>query len=155
MLSGVVPQISLICGPCAGGAAYSPALTDFIIQTRYAYMFITGPAVIKQVTNEVITAEQLGGARAADEPLRSGPLRRGKRCGGHRICKRLLSFLPSNNLEEPPRADPDRRHMRDESLNRIVPDEPKLPYDIREIITRIVDRVRLPRSAEGVTRRTW
>src|SRR6185437_4430459 len=64
MLSGVVPQISLICGPCAGGAAYSPALTDFIIQTRFAYMFITGPAVIRQVTNEVITPEQLGGARA-------------------------------------------------------------------------------------------
>src|ERR1039457_6395882 len=64
LLSGVVPQISLICGPCAGGAAYSPALTDFIIQTRYAYMFITGPAVIKQVTGEEITSEQLGGARA-------------------------------------------------------------------------------------------
>src|SRR5215472_7774557 len=64
LLSGVVPQISLICGPCAGGAAYSPALTDFIIQTRYAYMFITGPAVIKQVTGEVVTAQELGGARA-------------------------------------------------------------------------------------------
>ena len=140
LLSGVVPQISLICGPCAGGAAYSPALTDFIIQTRNAYMFITGPAVIKQVTNEVITAEQLGGARA--HMNRSGVVHfvADNDVEAIRICKRLLSFLPSNNQEEPPRADPDRHHMRDESLNRILPEEPKLPYDIREIITRIVDR---------------
>jgi methylmalonyl-CoA carboxyltransferase large subunit len=140
LLSGVVPQISLICGPCAGGAAYSPALTDFIIQTRYAYMFITGPAVIKQVTNEVITAEQLGGARAHMNNSGVVHFVAEDDVDAIRICKRLLSFLPSNNQEEPPRADPDRRHMRDESLNRILPDEPKLPYDIREIIHRIVDR---------------
>jgi methylmalonyl-CoA carboxyltransferase large subunit len=140
MLSGVVPQISLICGPCAGGAAYSPALTDFIIQTRYAYMFITGPAVIKQVTNEVITAEQLGGARAHMQNSGVAHFVAENDVEAIRICKRLLSFLPSNNLEEPPRGDPDRRHMRDESLNRILPEEPKLPYDIREIVTRIVDR---------------
>ena len=140
MLSGVVPQISLICGPCAGGAAYSPALTDFIIQTSYAYMFITGPAVIKQVTNEVITAEQLGGARA--QMNNSGVVHfvAENDVEAVKICKRLLSFLPSNNLDDPPRLDPDKRHMRDESLNRIVPDDPKQPYDIREIITRILDR---------------
>ncbi|MBZ5724396.1 MAG: acyl-CoA carboxylase subunit beta [Acidobacteriia bacterium] len=140
MLSGVVPQISLICGPCAGGAAYSPALTDFIIQTSYAYMFITGPAVIKQVTNEVITAEQLGGARA--QMNNSGVVHfvAENDVEAIKICKRLLSFLPSNNLEDPPRVDPDKRHMRDDSLNRIVPDDTKMPYDVREIITRIVDR---------------
>src|SRR6185369_5198007 len=95
LLSGVVPQISLICGPCAGGAAYSPALTDFIIQTRYAYMFITGPAVIKQVTNEVITAEQLGGARAQMD--RSGVVHfiAENDVDAVKICKKLLSFLPS------------------------------------------------------------
>jgi methylmalonyl-CoA carboxyltransferase large subunit len=140
MLSGVVPQISLICGPCAGGAAYSPALTDFIIQTSYAYMFITGPAVIKQVTNEVITPEQLGGARA--QMNNSGVVHfiAKNDVEAIEICKRLLSFLPSNNLEDPPRVDPERRHMRDESLNRIIPDDSKQPYDMREIIHRIVDR---------------
>jgi len=140
LLSGVVPQISLICGPCAGGAAYSPALTDFIIQTRYAYMFITGPAVIKQVTNEVITAEQLGGTRAHMNNSGVAHFVAENDVEAIRICKRLLSFLPSNNQEEPPRADPDRRRRRDESLNRILPDQSKLPYDIREIVTRIVDR---------------
>ncbi|MBZ5626722.1 MAG: acyl-CoA carboxylase subunit beta [Acidobacteriia bacterium] len=140
LLSGVVPQISMICGPCAGGAAYSPALTDFIIQTRYAYMFITGPAVIRQVTGEEITSEQLGGVRAQMD--RSGVVHfvAENDVDAIRICKRLLSFLPSNNLLDPPRADHDKRHFRDEALNRIVPDESKLPYDVREIIGRIVDR---------------
>jgi methylmalonyl-CoA carboxyltransferase large subunit len=152
MLSGVVPQISLICGPCAGGAAYSPALTDFIIQTGYACMFITGPAVIKQVTNEVITAEQLGGARV--QMNNSGVVHfiAENDVEAIKICKRLLSFLPSNNLEDPPRVDPDKRHMRDEALNRIVPDDPKLPYDVREIITRIVDRADFLEVQKGFAR---
>ena len=139
-LSGVVPQISLICGPCAGGAAYSPALTDFIIQTRYAYMFITGPAVIRQVTGEDITAEQLGGPRAQMD--RSGVVHfiADNDLDAIKLCKRLLSFLPSSNQEDPPRGENDRRHLRDEALNRIVPEESKLPYDMREIITRLVDR---------------
>jgi methylmalonyl-CoA carboxyltransferase 12S subunit len=140
LLSGAVPQISLICGPCAGGAAYSPALTDFIIQTRYAYMFITGPAVIKQVTGEVITAEQLGGARAQMNASGVVHFVAENDMEAIRICKRLLSFLPSNNQQDPPRGEQDKRRMYDSSLNSIVPDEPKLPYDIREIITRIVDR---------------
>ena len=79
MLCGTVPQISLICGPCAGGAVYSPALTDFIIQTKQAQMFITGPSVIKQVTGEVVTGEALGRSGGADEQLRRGALCRGKR----------------------------------------------------------------------------
>jgi methylmalonyl-CoA carboxyltransferase large subunit len=147
-----VPQISLICGPCAGGAAYSPALTDFIIQTGYACMFITGPAVIKQVTNEVITAEQLGGARV--QMNNSGVVHfiAENDVEAIKICKRLLSFLPSNNLEDPPRVDPDKRHMRDEALNRIVPDDPKLPYDVREIITRIVDRADFLEVQKGFAR---
>ena len=138
-LSGVVPQISLICGPCAGGASYSPALTDFIIQTSYAYMFITGPAVIKQVTNEVVTAAQLGGPRA--QMNHSGVVHfvAENDMEAIQICKRLLSFLPSNNQEDPPRAHPDKHHLRDEFLNQIVPNDPKLPYDVREIITRVAD----------------
>src|ERR1044072_3038689 len=106
-----------------GAAAYSPALPDFIIQTSYAYMFITGPAVIKQVTNEVITAEQLGGARA--QMNNSGVVHfvAENDVEAIQLCKRLLSFLPSNNLEDPPRADYDKRHMHDDSLNFIVPDD--------------------------------
>src|SRR3954453_23215898 len=103
MLSGAVPQISLILGPCAGGAAYSPALTDFIIQTRQAQMFITGPQVIKQVTGEQITAEALGGPDA--HMKHSGVIHfiaQDDREPVH-LCRRLLSFLPSNNLEDPPR----------------------------------------------------
>jgi methylmalonyl-CoA carboxyltransferase large subunit len=140
MLSGVVPQISLICGPCAGGAAYSPALTDFIIQTRYAYMFITGPAVIKQVTNEVITPEQLGGPRA--QMNNSGVVHfvADNDVEAIKICKNLLSYLPSNNMEDPPRGEQDRKRFHDFSLNYIVPDDSKMPYDMHEIVTRIVDK---------------
>ena len=103
MLSGVVPQVSLICGPCAGGAAYSPALTDFIIQTKGAQMFITGPSVIKQVTGEVVTPEQLGGPAA--QMTYSGVVHFIAENDDEAafICRRLLSFLPSNNLEDPPR----------------------------------------------------
>ncbi len=103
MLSGAVPQISLICGPCAGGAAYSPALTDFIIQTKGAQMFITGPSVIKQVTGEIVTGEQLGGPGA--QMNYSGVVHFVAENDEEAVytCKRLLSFLPSNNLEDPPR----------------------------------------------------
>src|SRR4029079_1285787 len=106
-LSGAVPQVSLICGPCAGGAAYSPALTDFIIQTRKAQMFITGPQVIKQVTGEQIDAEALGGADA--HMTRSGVIHfeADNDEEAMAVCRRLLSFLPSNNLEEPPIVEAD------------------------------------------------
>jgi methylmalonyl-CoA carboxyltransferase 12S subunit len=139
-LSGVVPQISLICGPCAGGAAYSPALTDFIIQTRNAYIFITGPAVIKQVTSEVITAEQLGGPHA--QMSHSGVVHfvADNDVDAVDICQRLLSFLPSNNQEDPPIVNPDTHRGPDEVLNHIVPEDSKVPYDMLEIITRLVDR---------------
>jgi methylmalonyl-CoA carboxyltransferase 12S subunit len=139
MLSGVVPQISLICGPCAGGAAYSPALTDFIIQTRFAQMFITGPSVIKQVTGEVVTLEELGGADA--QMSYSGVVHfvADDDAEALRICKKLLSFLPSNNLEDPPRIENHGPAVRDEELNEIIPDSGKAGYDMRDIVLRVVD----------------
>ncbi len=140
MLSGAVPQISLICGPCAGGAAYSPALTDFVVQTRKAHMFITGPQVIKQVTGESITAEDLGGADAhmghsgvvhfvADDDQEA-----------IHICQRLLSFLPANNLEDPPRLPSDGNVDPNLALNDIVPVDPKRGYDVRSVICGVLDQ---------------
>jgi methylmalonyl-CoA carboxyltransferase 12S subunit len=139
MLSGAVPQISLICGPCAGGAAYSPALTDFIIQTRKAQMFITGPQVIKGVTGEVVTAEQLGGAEA--HMANSGVIHFIAEDDRHAIllAQKLLSFLPSNNLEDPPRVEGDPNLDPDPALDNIVPSEIKKGYDVRDVITRVVD----------------
>ena len=139
MLSGAVPQISLICGPCAGGAAYSPALTDFIIQTRQAQMFITGPQVIKQVTGEEVSAEDLGGPRS--QMHYSGVVHLIARNDDHAIqlCKRLLSYLPSNNLEDPPRMPFNAKLKDDDEMNKIVPADPKQAYDVRLVIARIVD----------------
>ncbi len=140
MLSGVVPQISLICGPCAGGAAYSPALTDFIIQTHDAQMFITGPAVIKQVTGEIVAPEELGGPRA--QMNKSGVVHfvAENDVEAVKICQRLLSFLPANNLEEPPHLDPGGAPRDDDDLNDIIPADPKSGYDVKKIIARLVDR---------------
>ncbi len=139
VLSGLVPQISLICGPCAGGAAYSPALTDFIIQTRKAQMFITGPNVIKQVTGEDVTAEALGGADS--HMSRSGVIHFIAEDDKHAllICKKLLSFLPANNAEDPPELPNDGRVDPNPRLNEIVPADHKQPYDVREVIVNIVD----------------
>jgi methylmalonyl-CoA carboxyltransferase large subunit len=139
MLSGTVPQISLICGPCAGGAAYSPALTDFIIQTEQARMFITGPQVIKQVTGEEVSAEDLGGPRS--QMHYSGVVHLIARNDDHAIqlCKRLLSYLPSNNLEDPPRMPFNAKLKDDDEMNKIVPADPKQAYDVRLVIARIVD----------------
>jgi methylmalonyl-CoA carboxyltransferase large subunit len=139
-LSGAVPQIALICGPCAGGAAYSPALADFIIQTRQAQMFITGPQVIKQVTGEQITAEALGGADA--HMTRSGVIHfvaENDQEALH-LCRRLLSFFPSNNLEDPPRVAAENNVDPNPELNRVIPDDPKQGYDVRTVITGVVDR---------------
>ena len=129
LLSGVVPQISLICGPCAGGAAYSPALTDFIIQTRQAQLFITGPQVIKQVTGEDVTAEQLGGPDA--HMTRSGVTHFIAEDDRHALllCRKLLSFLPSNNLEDPPRVEGDPTVEPDPVLQTLVPEDSKKSYD--------------------------
>jgi methylmalonyl-CoA carboxyltransferase large subunit len=139
MLSGVVPQISLICGPCAGGAAYSPALTDFIIQTREGLIFITGPTVIEQVTGEQVTAEELGGSRA--QMNKSGVVHfvAENDVEALRICKRLLSFLPSNNLDDPPHAAPDTDGYYNPALNVAIPQEAKAGYDVRDVITQLLD----------------
>ncbi len=139
MLSGSVPQISIICGPCAGGASYSPAITDFIIQTRGAQMFITGPQVIKQVTGEVVSAEQLGGPAA--QMNRSGVVHLVAEDdeGALLLCRRLLSFLPSNNLEDPPRVLFEGAVGADPELNHLVPTDSKIAYDIRGVLKRIVD----------------
>jgi methylmalonyl-CoA carboxyltransferase large subunit len=139
MLSGAVPQISLICGPCAGGAAYSPALTDFIIQTRQAQMFITGPQVIKGVTGETVTAEELGGAEA--HMASSGVIHFIAEDDRHAIllAQKLLSFLPSNNLEDPPRIEGNPNVDPDPALETVVPTDLKKGYDVRDVILKVVD----------------
>ena len=139
-LSGSVPQISLICGPCAGGAAYSPALTDFVIQTRQAQMFITGPDVIRQVTHENVTAEALGGADA--HMRNSGVVHFVAEDDRQAIalCQKLLSFLPSNNLEDPPLLASDSQLEPDPGLAEVLPGDAKQGYDVREILARVVDQ---------------
>ena len=139
MLSGTVPQIAIICGPCAGGAAYSPALTDFVIQTQQARMFITGPQVIKQVTGEDVSAEELGGPQS--QMNASGVVHLVARDDAEALalCKRLLSFLPSNNLEDPPRMSFTSKIKSDSEMNAVLPVDPKVAYDVREIVKRVVD----------------
>jgi len=139
MLSGAVPQISLILGPCAGGAAYSPALTDFIIQARGAQMFITGPQVIKSVTGEEVTAEELGGADA--HMAHSGVVHFVAENDLHaiQICRKLLSILPSNNLEDPPRVEGDSNVDPNPALEDVAPVDAKKSYDVCDVIAKVVD----------------
>jgi propionyl-CoA carboxylase beta chain len=139
--SGVVPQISAIMGPCAGGAVYSPAITDFTVMVKNtSYMFITGPDVIRTVTHEEVTKEELGGA--VTHTTRSGVAHFGAEDDAHAIgiVRRLLGYLPQNNHEDaprlPPSDDPDRR---DEDLDGIVPEHPNKPYDMKQIIQRVMD----------------
>ena len=139
MLSGTVPQISVICGPCAGGAAYSPALTDFIIQTKRAQLFITGPQVIRQVTGEVVTPEDLGGPATQMNLSGVVHLIAEDDAGALALCRRVLSFLPSNNLEDPPRLPYNLEIEDDPRLTDIVPTEPKISYDVRKVIERLLD----------------
>jgi propionyl-CoA carboxylase beta chain len=144
MASGVVPQISLIMGPCAGGAVYSPAITDFTLMVEgTSHMFITGPDVIKTVTGEDVSFEDLGGATA--HGVKSGVAH--YQASDEQDCidfaRDLLSYLPSNNLEEPPRRDaPDTDeeiNETDEELDTIIPDSANQPYDMHEVITRVLD----------------
>lgn len=142
LLSGVVPQISVVAGPCAGGAAYSPALTDFIIQVRNeGQMYVTGPTVIKQVTGEEITAEALGGVESHAHYSGVVHFVAENDEEALAIVKRLLSLLPSNNTEDPP-FDPTLHAgevVSDPAFNQIVPEDPSEPYDMREVIHRTVD----------------
>ena len=141
LASGVVPQISCILGPCAGGAVYSPAITDFNVMVKdTSYMFITGPDVIRTVTHEEVTKEELGGAMTHN--ARSGVAHFAADSDEHalRLTRELLSFVPSNNLDDPPfvpTSDPSDR--ADIALNSIVPESSNQPYDIRDIIQRVVD----------------
>jgi propionyl-CoA carboxylase beta chain len=141
LASGVVPQISAILGPCAGGAVYSPAITDFTIMVEgTSHMFVTGPEVIKAVTSEEVTFEELGGAMTHNS--RSGVAHFAARDDADciRHVKRLLSFLPSNCVEEPPRrACTDPVDRRDPELDTLVPDAPDKPYDMKDVIRRVVD----------------
>jgi propionyl-CoA carboxylase beta chain len=141
LASGVVPQISAIMGPCAGGAVYSPAMTDFIFMVENtSYMFITGPEVIRTATNEEVTMQELGGAEPHNS--RSGVAHfasPNERESLHTI-RELLSFLPSNNMEDPPlRPTDDDANRRDEKLNSLIPDNPRKPYDIKDLIRAVVD----------------
>ncbi len=141
LASGVIPQISCVMGPCAGGAVYSPAITDFILMVKQtSYMFVTGPNVVKTVTHETIDSESLGGAKT--HATKSGV--------AHFICQNemdaiqkirtLLSYIPSNNLEDPPRIrTEDKADRRDEVLDEIIPDDSSQPYDMKKIIHIIMD----------------
>ncbi len=141
MASGVVPQISLIMGPCAGGAVYSPAITDFIFMVEdSSYMFVTGPEVVKTVTHESVTAEDLGGA--ATHTSRSGvaDLAFENDIEALMMTRRFFNFLPSNNKEGPPRRHTaDAQARAESSLDTLVPDNPNQPYDMKELITKLVD----------------
>src|SRR5215218_11019497 len=139
--SGVIPQISLIMGPCAGGAVYSPVMTDFVFMVEAtSYMFITGPDVVKTVTGEEVTFEELGGA--ATHATRSGVAHFTEPDEESALddARYLLSFLPQNNLDPPPFAEPtDPRDREDAELDTIIPDDPARPYDIKQVIERVVD----------------
>jgi len=141
MASGVIPQLSAIFGPCAGGAVYSPALTDFIIMSKTnSYMFVTGPKVVKTVTGEIVTDDELGGAMVHGSKSGVSHFVAEDEQEGILILRKLLSYLPSNNLEEPPLIpciDPIDR--LEESLNHIVPENPNKPYDIKDVIHLIAD----------------
>lgn len=141
MSSGVVPQISAIFGPCAGGAVYSPALTDFIMMTKgSSYMFVTGPKVVKTVTGEVVTDEELGGAMVHGTKSGVTHFVADNEEEGIMLIRKLLSYLPQNNLEEAPLAHCDDPIDRlDDSLNEVIPDNPNKPYDVKDVIHSIVD----------------
>ncbi len=141
LASGVIPQISAIMGPCAGGAVYSPAITDFIFMTRdTSYMFVTGPDVIKTVTHEEVTKQELGGAMThnATSGVAHFVARDDADCLA--MIRELMGFIPSNNLGDPPRRTAsDASDRREESLNSIVPEDPLKPYDIKDVIQTVVD----------------
>jgi propionyl-CoA carboxylase beta chain len=157
LASGVIPQISAVLGPCAGGAVYSPAITDFILMTKgTSYMFVTGPNVVKTVTHEQVTSEELGGATV--HATKSGV--------AHFACeneadviariRRLMEYIPQNNLEDPPFVEnPDPLDREDESLDTIVPEHPNQPYNIKDVINRVVDEGSFFEVHEEVALRGW
>ncbi|MEP7355964.1 MAG: acyl-CoA carboxylase subunit beta [Anaerolineales bacterium] len=140
--SGVIPQLSVMLGPCAGGAAYSPALTDLIIMVeRHSYMFLTGPQVIQSVTGEVVDAEQLGGAYVHMAVSGTAHLATATEPEALALCRRVLGYLPANNMENPPYQTPtDDPQRMDPELNRIIPLDPAAAYSMHAVIERIIDR---------------
>ncbi len=142
LASGVVPQISAVLGPCAGGAVYSPAITDFILMAEgTSYMFITGPDVIKTVTHEEVTKEELGGAQAHNKKSGVAHFAFKDEPACILSIRELLSYMPSNNKEQAPSVPSDDPVDReDANLDHLVPSDPMKPYDIREVVTRVVDR---------------
>ncbi len=141
LASGVVPQISAILGPCAGGAVYSPALTDFVFMARgTSNMFVTGPDVVKAVTHEEVTFEELGGAAVHAEKSGVCHVAAESEADTLYLIRKLLSYLPQNNLEDPPFLPNGDDSLRtDETLDSIIPDDPGKPYDVKEVIRRVVD----------------
>lgn len=139
--SGVIPQLSAILGPCAGGAVYSPALTDFILMTKeHSYMFVTGPDVIKTVTHEEVTKEELGGAMTHNSKSGVAHLMAEDDTMAMLMLRELLSFLPSNNMEDPPiKPCTDDIHRENVELDTLIPQDPNKPYDMKELVTTIVD----------------
>jgi acetyl-CoA carboxylase carboxyltransferase component len=142
LASGVIPQISVILGPCAGGAVYSPALTDFVIMTRdTSFMFLTGPEVIQAVTGRVVSAQELGGAEAHSTLSGVTHLVADDERAALEQVKVLLSYLPQNNADDAPRVTPhDEPDRMDRELNELVPRDDRAPYDVRRILERVVDR---------------
>ena len=142
LASGVVPQISAIMGPCAGGAVYSPAITDFTVMVdKTSHMFVTGPNVIKMVTNEDVSFEDLGGAMTHNSRSGVAHLLAHNDADCLQQVRRLLSYMPQNNLEDPPQVDcTDPIDRRDEALDDIVPEDPRKPYNIIDVIERVFDR---------------
>ena len=141
MASGVIPQISVIMGPCAGGAVYSPAMTDWVFMVKgTSHMFITGPEVVKAVTREVVTLEELGGAQAHNAVSGVSHFMAANEQDCLDSVKQLLNFIPQNNMEDPPFLETsDDPQRMDEELNNIIPDNPNKPYDMKEVIRRVVD----------------
>jgi len=141
LASGVIPQISMIMGPCAGGAVYSPAMTDFIFMVRdNSYMFVTGPEVVKTVTQEEVTQEELGGAQTHTSKSGVADVAFENDVEALLQARRFIDFLPPNNKEKPPfRPHFDDANRREESLATLIPENPNLPYDIRELIFKVVD----------------
>jgi len=141
LASGVIPQISAIMGPCAGGAVYSPALTDFIFMVRNSsYMFVTGPDVVKTVTHEEIDFEGLGGASVHSEISGVCHMAADTEADTLYLIRKLMNYLPQNNMEDPPFVQTNDDNLRmDERLNNIVPDDPSKPYNIKDVIQMVVD----------------
>jgi len=152
LASGVVPQISVIMGPCAGGAVYSPALTDFIFMVKNSsYMFITGPEVVKTVTHEDVSFEDLGGATVHAEKSGVCHVVAESEADTLFLIRKLLSYLPQKNMEDPPFHETrDNPLRRETALDTIIPDEPNKPYDIKEVICMVVDDNQFYEIHEGL-----